>query len=244
MKRIKYLLLIIGITFISISNVNAEEINPCYNDYIYDLVWNTYSTKYNVSKNRWDIFSYSNSHAVEGLQILFPLNDSTIFYIKTFNDVDLVSDPPYLYNVIFYDSEKTYFNVYDNLPLKVENNQYVFDLEKFLPENTAYFSLNFHTATFNTFGSQFAIADFDLSSCPPGTEPEEPDIPEVPEEPEKPEIIPDTTLNNFYNIYTSKLKQISQYSQENKFILGAIGIVLSIVIINLFLYLFNKGGNH
>lgn len=56
--------------------------------------------------------------------------------------------------------------------------------------------------------------------------------------------IADTTLDNFYTLFLDKISTLSKFATENKFILGAIGIVLLIVTLEIVLNLFRKGGYH
>ena len=63
--------------------------------------------------------------------------------------------------------------------------------------------------------------------------------PEVPED--EPTITPDSTLDNFYSIFLDKLKALSNFSLENKFVLSAISIVLALICLEFIIYLF-KGG--
>ena len=77
------------------------------------------------------------------------------------------------------------------------------------------------------------------SVCVESTDPEVPPV----EEPDNTEpIIPDSTLTDFYSLYLSKLTLLSQYSLENKYLLSAIGIMLVFIVLELVLFLFNRGG--
>lgn len=64
---------------------------------------------------------------------------------------------------------------------------------------------------------------------------------ELPPEDDIP-IVADTTLDGFYSIYVSKLKELSDYVIENKFLLGTFGIILSFIVLEIILNLFRKGG--
>ena len=55
---------------------------------------------------------------------------------------------------------------------------------------------------------------------------------------ECPANVPDTTLDNFYSIYVSKLKELSEFTIENKFVLSAFVIVLIFAFLASFIYLF------
>lgn len=55
-------------------------------------------------------------------------------------------------------------------------------------------------------------------------------------------IVADTTLDGFYSIYVSKLKELSDYVIENKFLLGTFGVILSFIVLEIILNLFRKGG--
>lgn len=74
--------------------------------------------------------------------------------------------------------------------------------------------------------------------CTPVVEPEEPEVPIEPDEP----IIADTTLDEFYSLYVSKLQFLFQYAVENKFILGFIAIILLFIVLEIVLSLFRKSG--
>lgn len=67
----------------------------------------------------------------------------------------------------------------------------------------------------------------------------------LPTESSEEPIIPDTTLDDFYSIYTSKLTLLSNYVVENKFLFSWIGIILLFCILEIILKLLNlKGGKY
>lgn len=63
------------------------------------------------------------------------------------------------------------------------------------------------------------------------------------EEPSEP-VIPggDSTLDDFYSIYLDKLSLLANYAKENKFVLSFVGIILLFVVLEIILFLFNRGG--
>ena len=93
--------------------------------------------------------------------------------------------------------------------------------------NTSYITF----ATKGYYATSFSTLDFWLvkgdSVCQP-TETETPDEP----------IVADTTLDNFYSIYLDKLTLLANYASENKFFLGAIGVILAFISLELLFDLF------
>lgn len=52
--------------------------------------------------------------------------------------------------------------------------------------------------------------------------------------------VKDTTLDNFYSIYVTKLKELSEFTIENKFVLSAFVIVLIFALLASFIHLFGR----
>lgn len=52
--------------------------------------------------------------------------------------------------------------------------------------------------------------------------------------------VADTTLDNFYSIYVTKLKELSEFTIENKFVLSAFVIVLIFALLASFIHLFGR----
>ena len=118
-----------------------------------------------------------------------------------------------------------------------------------VPTDAKYLLFTMYTSAPNahSYTGKFMISEkSDLTSYVEYAEctitPDPPEEPEQPDEPDKPEIIPDTTLDDFYNLFISKLKDLSQYSLNNKFILGAIAIIVLFTVLELVLKLFYRGG--
>ena len=62
--------------------------------------------------------------------------------------------------------------------------------------------------------------------------------PDVPDEP----VIADVTLDTFYSIYLEKMSNLATYSIENKYLLAFVTIIFLFGILELILFLFNRGG--
>lgn len=220
----KIILILMLATFMLVPNVNAEvEIDPCYNDYLINLSWSNYYTKYDLSQDSWVIHSYSNSSMFDGLQYLFPSSANKTYYIKSFTG-QTKNGSISLQTTFLYDENKNllsnYSNGYNSFSVTAQNDQLIYNGLDF----ASFISINPKPSLREFLGDVVAIADFDLSTCPAIEEPEP--------------IVPDTTLDNFYSIYVSKLKELSDFTIENKFVLSAFVIVLIFALLASFTHLF------
>lgn len=225
MKKVLFVLLI---CLFMIPSVNAAEIDSCYNNYLINITWGNYYSRYDVNSDSWQITSYSNEGYVESLQYLFPAKPNTTYYIKFFTGKTFSSSTNYFSYFYFYDSDKKYLSSSSSLYGSTLNDQFYFTT----PSNPDFSYVSFDLPQVNRtiLGTTIAFADFNLSTCP------------IVEEPEPEPIMPDSTLDSFYLVYTSKLKEFTDYALENKYILGVLGIILLFIVLEIILNLFRKGG--
>lgn len=230
----KKILLFLLLSIFLIPNVNAE-VDDCYDNYLIDITsdsWVYGVAYYNVSSSSWKLKNSTFNFA--SLKYLFEVEAGKTYYFKFF-DITTSSDFKAGTPIYYYDSEFNYFTDHSfERSYDRTINQLIITIPETL-DNISYISLNIYVYGTNfdlLKSSPIAFADFDLSTCP---------IIEDSGDNEE-SIIPDTTLDSFYTLYIDKMKNLASYALENKFLLGAIGIILLFAILELILYLFNKGG--
>lgn len=227
MKKIKYLFLIMLATFMSVSFVSAEEYNTCYDEFkIADSLTFNFSNQYNYSVR---------------MTVNLPVKANTMLYLKFWN-LDLTKTyevNPNMYTY-FYDADGNKLNTdgrFSGTMSKMSDTGVITYTYNGSLENASYFHMNFYvnssgTITYPNKTSILTVSEYELTTCPVVEEPEP--------EPEPEPIIPDITLDNFYSIYVTKLKEFSQYSFENKYILGTLSIILLFIILEIILNLFGR----
>lgn len=222
MKKLKYLFLIMLATFMSVTSVNAEELPTVP----IEGMGFANSINKNLLKPGWGIAAYYNGFMPLSEMPGYPVLDNFI---------------PVLGNTTYY-----YSSNFNSFCTFIELNSSLAFVNRF--QKWPNFSF---TTTSNTRYINFSCSTYvsDISSSNNWFQLEEGNaktdyIPyeEKTLEPEPDPIIPDATLDSFYSIYTSKLKQFTEYALENKYVLGALGIILLFIVLEIVLNLFRKGG--
>lgn len=232
----KKILLIMVLTFMSVAQVNASTSvsgpieagitvapNSCSNNlFKYDYTNVTFSNGY------WNILDETelttNSSRYNANNYFIELKQNTTYYFYTF-----LSSP----------NGKLYF-FKDDFTLSKEKQSINATSNKsfIIPTDTKYVLFTHYTfpSLSLTYNNKFMISEIEGLKEFVAYE-------ECAIEPDKPneEIIPDTTLTDFYSLFTDRLTFLSKYALENKFILSAICILLSFICLELLIYLF-KGG--
>jgi hypothetical protein len=235
MKKYILTLLLIFSLFTAV-NVNAEEYDSCYADYLVDnYSWlSSKVSHYVVESDSWKSSSMNSSLS---LLYLFPVKSNTTYYLKFF-----VSDinSSLLDRVYLYDENKNYltFSNAGDFDYSYDSDNYMLILN--IPENAnySYLSLVFTYQYFNK--SSFAFADVDLSECP--SIKDETVTPSNPDNPSVVETEQSKIFANFYTLFLDKLKFISNYATNNYLFLAFLGVILSFIVLELFLNLYRGGG--
>lgn len=244
MKKIKYLFLLIFITFISISNVNASTSLSGYEEAGITVLPNSCSS--NLLKFEFTNIIYANRK-------FFKLDDSELQGTTSewaSNNYFIEVKPSTTYYFYNYTSKsiinvKIYYVTEDFTISSNANSTQLNETSSFVTlSDTKYilFTNYAKPSVTLTYLDSFMISESEgLSSYIPY---EECAInPEEPEQPEQPEIpTTDSTLDDFYNIFNSKLKLLASYTLENKFFFSAIGVVVLFSVLGIFLKIFRIGG--
>ena len=246
-KNLFFTLILMFISlFIFNVHVNAEEIDPCYNDY---LVSTTDLFKSNcrgyVSS---DSLSCSTVMGSYSMNYLFSAEPSKTFYLRFFDSSSTSSTSPQINYFYLYDSYKNVIdstsafaskNLSNYLSYTYDSSNSMFILEFKDNIEFDYISFAFYPAGVLPTYKYFAYDNFDLSSCPVIEQPVDPVDPNNPTVKETDQA---KILQNFYTLFLDRLKFISYYAINNYLFLAFIGIILIFVILEIFLYLYNKGG--
>lgn len=220
---IKLILTLMVATFMSVASVNAEAEISC------STSKNLLKLNNFVQGNPTDIVIGSIGYYTYSYNGYIQVKPSTAYhYANHFT----TSSTPRRVAVVFYGQD---FKKLSYLNDKVTSSYH--DYSFTTPDNAYYITLHLYTVNFATLNSSpyqleegSSKTDYvDYEQCPV----EEP-------EPEPEPIIPDTTLDNFYSIYVTKLKELSDFSIENKFVLSAFVIVLIFALLALFIHLFGR----
>jgi len=223
MKKLTLFLLLFGLFLIPGLSVHALEIT-CSNS-------KNLLKPNNFVSGIYQPFEYSPvdvGYADTSYNGLIPVSPSTDYSYH--HDSTASGSTPYRIAIAYYDSSYNYLSSTNE-----RSNYSTFKYTFTTLDNAYYITLHLYHAkldTLNTVSYQLeqgsAITDF--------VEYEECII-----EPEPEPIIPDSTLDTFYALFVDKLKLLSKFSVENKFILSAITIIIVLVCLELFLHLI-KGG--
>lgn len=230
----KYLFIFLSTFMLLVPGVKADEYDSCYDDYLInttDLLIKNSRAFYNLSNDNWNSTTVNQNYT---LKYLFSAESSKTYYLKFFsnyNDIKI----SYFYR---YDSNK---NLLDSTSAFVSKTlsdylTYSYDVSNSMLIITFNNNIDFDyiSFVFSVALSNFAYADFDLTTCP-----EKPDIPFNPgiQETEQSKIV-----TNFYTLFIDRFKFISDYAINSYFFLTFIGVILCFVILKIFLYLYNRGG--
>ena len=247
-KNLFFILILMFISlFIFNTYVSAEEIEPCYNDYLVsttDLFKSNCRGYYNVSSDSL-VCSYVNANYTLGY--LFSAEPSKTFYLRFFDSSITNSSSPKIDYFYLYDSNKNVIDStsafaskkisnYLTYTYDSSNSMFIFEFKDDIEFN--YISFVFYQGGLSNY-KYFVYDNFDLSSCPVI---EEPVVPVDPNNPTVQETDQAKILQNFYTLFLDRLKFISGYAINNYLFLAFIGIFLLFVILEIFLYLYNRGG--
>ena len=217
MKKNLFITLILALIVTMVPSVKADCVNVLPSDYKDNLLW----------PNAGNSLSWQRVYINNGNKITLEPNKTYTFFATT----KLTYNRPRVYvnDTIFVDPVDSYtFTTSDTVYIYDIRFAWKLSYDDFLPLAQEYFSTN---DFFLVEGSE-VCTPVELDPAPDPAPDPDPVI----------ESELSIILTNFYNIYTSKIQQIAQYSLENKFILGAIAIVFLFVVLNFFLYLFKVGG--
>uniref|UniRef100_A0AAU8B5P7 Uncharacterized protein n=1 Tax=Dulem virus 59 TaxID=3145770 RepID=A0AAU8B5P7_9VIRU len=231
MKKRLFLLLIITIFSFNL-NVKAEEFNECFNDFLVG----------NVSfKNNSNYWKYLNPR--------IPVKSNTTYYLRFFINEDFTSPegPRFSSSPIGYDSEGKSLGFDSIKDYSWDSNLHIFTFTTSSKENVS--SLLFQVYTYKTNytileNSYFIISDDikNVTSCSVVEKPDKPIDPSNPDIATPQETDQSKIFSNFYTLFLDRLKFISNYATKNYLFLGFIAVIISFVLLNIFLFLFNRGG--
>lgn len=222
-----------------------DEIDSCYNDFLIntnDLIVNNSSSYYNSSTDSW---SSSTVRLDYTLKYLFTAEPSKKYYLRFFKGISSL-DIVYFYlydsnkNVI--DSTSAFVNkdITNYLTYNYDSSNYILTIE--FKDNI---NFNYISFVFNRSLSTFAYADFDLSTCPEIVKPENPSLdPTAPDLATPQESDQNKIISNFYTLFLDKLKFINDYTLKNPIFLYFFGTFITFMVLELFLYLYNRGGGY
>lgn len=232
----KKILLIIVITFMSVAQVNADTAIS-FEDFTQE---ECSTTTLNYSQYKYpDYYTNGTLYYDNGLfyksggffyKRYILLSADQIYYV--------IGNNTYNFNLLFFDTNFNYISSLD-VPITVASRGTPFTT----PNSSNGYVYMFYSIS-NSFNFYFFNEEPPRSgwTSMPLESTECPIIEELPTEPDiGGDIIPDTTLTDFYSLFTDRLSFLSQYALENKFILSAICILLSFICLELLIYLF-KGG--
>lgn len=254
LRKLYHLIAFLGVfILVFIPTVRADSIPSCYDDYLVDIDIIS-GTKY-FSNDSWVNHSSSRSFSNgKTITYLFPRTESDL-YIKFF-DSSLIYDS---FNITLtgYSSDKvaTFMKKFSLTNLSYcssSNNDWCFDysvennqLHFYGPATSAfakssYISIAFgEPFPFSDSISFIAVSSSDFSSlnCSSANFDNPSAISNIPSETDGIKI-----FTNFYSIFIDKLSFLSEYFVTNMLFLGFIGVIVLIIVLELFLILFKGGG--